>query len=188
MKPAQVTHLYEWSSFSCNNSSDYRLIAEFDSPRAAEAMGAELTQFFTSHAKEHDKQSGADDFDWPGEPTNVARAFGKKYGHAWEEFLIWGDAELEGDEPSVGVVGRSLILYHGYSSGGFGPDVPRVLQKAGAKLVEKGAQGGPPVFCGSFEGSKDGTLEKELTYPPDRYHLLECVVVVMNGGHESKSR
>lgn len=163
MNASHVTDVYVWSSFSCNNSSDYRLVAEFDSPRAAEVMRTELTKFFTSHAKEHDKHSGAEDFDWPGEPTNVARAFGKKYGHTWQEFLIWGEQQLEGDEPSVGVVGKNLVLYHGYSSGGFGPDVPRVLQKAGAKLVEKGAQGGPPVLFGSFEVSKDGKLEKGLT-------------------------
>lgn len=163
MKRAPVTDVYVWTSFSCNNSSDYRLVAEFDSPRAAEAMRTELAKFFTSHAKEHDKQSGTEEFDWPGEPTSVARAFGKKHGHAWKEFLIWGEGQLAGDEPEVGVVGKNLVLYHGYSSGGFGPDVPRVLQEAGARLVEKGAQDGPPVLYGSFEVSKDGKLEKELT-------------------------
>lgn len=163
MNLPRVTDVYVWSSFSCNNSSDYRLVAEFDSPRSAEAMRAELTKFFAAHAKEYDKKSDADDFDWPGEATDVARALGKKYGHAWKEFLIWGEEQLAGDEPEVGVMGKTLVLYHGYSSGGFGPDVPSVIQKAGGKLVEKGAKDGPPVLYGSFESPSDGRLEKELT-------------------------
>jgi len=28
MHPAKNTDVYVWSSFSCNNSSDYRLVAE----------------------------------------------------------------------------------------------------------------------------------------------------------------
>lgn len=160
--PRPVTDVYVWNSFSCNNSSDYRLVAEFDSPKAAEAMRAELAKFFAAHAKAYDEQSDADDFDWPGEATDVARALGKKYGHTWKEFLVWGDEQLTGDEPQVGVLAKSVVLYHGYSSGGFGPDLPRVLEKAGAKLVEKGAKGGPPVLYGSFAVSKDGKLEKSL--------------------------
>ena len=158
MPDAKILDVFVWSSFACNNSSDYRLVAEFESPKAAAAMRAELVKFFKTHAKQHD----AADLDWPGEPTPAAHALGEKYGHRWKEFLIWGDEQLEGDEPEVGVVGNTLVLYHGYSSGGFGPDVPRILQKAGARLTEKGAEDGPPVLHGSFELG-NAKLEKELT-------------------------
>ena len=154
--------VFAWSSYSCNNSSDYRLIATFSSASAAEAMRAELAAFFAAHAKEHDRQARAADFDWPGAPTAVARALGAKYGHAWRESLVWGEEQLAGDEPEVGVVGESVVLYHGYSSGGFGPDVPRVLQRAGATLVEKCAVAGPPVLHAALGLAPGGALERGL--------------------------
>ncbi len=157
--------IYEWQSYSCNNSSDYRLVAEFDSPARAAAMADELRAFFKKHAKQYDKQADTADFDWPGEPTPAALALGTKYGHAWDEFLIWGDDQLEGDEPHVVALGKTLVLYHTYSSGGFGPDVPTVLKKAGATLPEKSHADGPPILRGELAlpaGPKGAKLADEL--------------------------
>ncbi len=152
-----------WNSYSSNNSSDYRLVAEFETPKRAKAMAKELRAFFETHAEEHDAASDEDDFDWPGKPTRTAKALGDKYGHTWSEYLTWGDECLAGDEPEVVVVGNALVLYHSYCSGGFGPDVPVVLEKAGAKLPGKGSEDGPPVILGSLELPRvSGGLADEL--------------------------
>lgn len=164
------TEIFAWNSYSCNNSSDYRLVVDFRSSQAAEAVRDELQKFFLAHAKEHDRQAAKPGFDWPGEPTKVARELGAKYGHTWKEFLVWGDDGLAGDEPEVAVVGSSVVLYHDYSSGGFGPDVPRVLERAGGKLVEKGAKGGPPILYGSFDATKGAKWVTSLAAVLDQRH------------------
>ena len=155
--------IFEWNSYSCNNSSDYRLIAQFDTPKRAQAMRNELEAFFSEHAQQYDEASDEPDFDWPGGPTPAALALGEKYGHKWKEFLIWGDDCLEGDEPQVAVLDRTLVLFHSYC-GGFGSDLHRVLQKAGAQLP-KDSGSGPPVIAAelTFADTKKGrALEQEL--------------------------
>ena len=152
MTDAMTEQVFVWTSYSCNNSSDFRLVAEFATPAQAAAMAAELAAFFAAHAKEYDARSldeTADD--WPGKPTQTAIAYGEKYGHKWREYLIWGDEQLTGDEPAVAALGSHVVLYHTYFSDAFGPDLPKVLGKAGAKLTEKRAQDGPPVIHGEFE-------------------------------------
>lgn len=156
------TEVFVWESYSCNNSSDYRLVAEFATPAKADAMRAELTTFFKSHAKEQDKrpyESGKG----PGGPTDVARAFGKKHGHDWKNFLVWGDEGLSGAEPTATTLDRSLVVYHSYC-GGFGPDLHQVLTKAGGKLVTKGDEVGPPTLYASFAtGPATEKLVRDLT-------------------------
>lgn len=93
--------------------SEHRLIVELPSPAAAEAMRAELETFFAEHAKAYDAAAAKDDFVWPGAATDVARAFGEKYRHAWKEVLVWGDEQLEGDEPKVAALGDDVVLFHG---------------------------------------------------------------------------
>lgn len=160
-----MTEVFAWNSFSCNNSSDYRLVAEFATPARAAAFAKELAAFFRKHAKEHDTAVDVSHDGWFDEPTAAALAFGEKYGHEWGEFLIWGDDSLDGDEPAVAAVGATLLVYHTYSSGGFGPDLANVIRKAGGKLPEKGDRSGPPILYGELalpRGPKGAALATAL--------------------------
>jgi len=148
--------IYEWNSFSCNNSSDYRLVARFESPQAASAMKKTLAKFFTQHAVEQDeffRGYNDDEYDYDeyfDKVSAAAEALGKKYGHQWREPLHWGDGDgHEGDEPGVWSVGDTVVVYHTYM-GGFG-DLSKVLAKAGATLVDKGEVANAPVFRVEFD-------------------------------------
>ncbi|MEZ4362397.1 MAG: BRCT domain-containing protein [Kofleriaceae bacterium] len=134
-----------WNSFSCNNSSDYRLVARFADAKTAEKMGAELTKFFAEYAEELDQILEDTDYEFPDEAPPKAVAFGKKYGITFKEPLSWGDEGLSGDEPQVAVAGSTLAIYHTYC-GGFGADLPKLLKKAGAK-VEAEEREAPDLAC-----------------------------------------
>lgn len=144
--PPPPIEVFEWESYSCNNSSDYRLVAEFSTPAKASAIGAQLTSFFAQHARESDARQDDPDFAWPGPPTQAAIDLGTRFGHAWKKFLVWGDDVMEGDEPEVATFDRSIVIYHSYC-GGFGSDLAAVLQKAGGRLPEKREQDGVPLFA-----------------------------------------
>lgn len=132
--------------------ADYHLIAAFDSPAHAKAMKRELVRFFTAHAAEHDALVEETDDDAPG-PTEAARRLGKKYGHTWKKSLSWGDEGLTHANPEVVVVGDSLVLYQGYGPG-FGPDLPKILTRAGATLQGKEKVGVPVVHV-EFDVAKN---------------------------------
>ncbi len=140
--------IYQWNSFYCNNSSDYRLIAKFDTAKQARAKVKELQAMLQKHADEYDELADGDDFEWPGPPTKTLERFGAKYGHKIQEFLIWGEEGLNDDMPSVGTVDSTLVLFHGYSSGGFGPDIPTILEKAGASNID--VDTGMPLIYAEF--------------------------------------
>ncbi len=131
-----------WQSFSCNNSSSYRLVARFADAKTAKDASGELSKFFTEHATQMDKlidESG----EFPEKPTPAALALAKKYGFTWKKYLMWGDDSLVGDEPSVTAEGDVLVVYHTYC-GGFGGDVQSYLKARGA-TVEKEARSAPTV-------------------------------------------
>lgn len=133
--------VYEWFSYSCNNSSDHRLVAEFDSDVRAQAMADELRTLFLAHAKQVDEAMEEGD-DWVDdeEPSPALTAFAEKHGAEMGEGISWGDGDLYVDDlPEVVVLGRSVYVYHGYM-GGFG-DLSGVLDSAGAVQVE--ADNGP---------------------------------------------
>jgi hypothetical protein len=134
----------------CGVANHYRLIVELASPARADAVREELVTFFAAHAKEYDLQTEDPAFEWPGQPTEAARTFGARYGHAWKDALAWGDEQLAGDEPAVTTLGNRVVIHHPYTSGGFGPDLPAVLERAGGTLVETGAQSGKPVVYARF--------------------------------------
>ncbi|MFO0738226.1 MAG: hypothetical protein U0270_20205 [Labilithrix sp.] len=143
-------------------SSPHRLVAELASPREALAMEKELRKHFASHARAYDRANEKGGVGWEPVPTPAEVALGKKYGHTWREALAWGESEpLSGREPEVLALGRSLVVYHDFCTG-LGPDLPRVLAKAKAKVRDDGR--GPPIVRGSFVvQSKSGeTLAKEL--------------------------
>lgn len=148
-----------WRSFSCNNSSDYRLVARFKDAKAAEAMGAELKQFFTAYAEKMDEYMEENDYDFPDEPLPFFVEFAKKHGvKAKDDPLTWGDEALQGDEPDVAVAGNTLAIYHTYC-GGFGSDLPAILKKAGAKVEGEESRRAPELACSfSLPAGKAGEM------------------------------
>jgi hypothetical protein len=133
-----------WHSFSCNNSSDYRLVARFNDVKTAERVGAELEQFFAAFADELDRTIEEKD-GFPMEPMPTAVAFAKKYGVTWKGIFDWGDEAHVGDEPDVAVAGKTVAIYHTYC-GGFGKNIPTILKKAGG-TVEKQQRHAPDLEC-----------------------------------------
>jgi len=125
-----------WSSFSCNNSSDYRLVARFRAPQVATKLGAELTAFFQAYGAAWDTYCEEHDYSIPeDEPLPVAAELAAKYGVAWNasDILSWGDEGLVDNEPGVVVVGSTLAIFHDYC-GGFTDNIVRVLSAAGAEV------------------------------------------------------
>lgn len=138
-------HVYEWFSYACNNSSDHRLVAEFESPAKAAAMAKELGAVFLANAKQAEAAADGEDENWdPWEldPSPALVAFAKKYGTKFAEGLLWGDdGAFTEDLPEIATLGKQVYVYHGYMSGGFDGDLPRILKKAGARKVS--LDGGP---------------------------------------------
>jgi hypothetical protein len=150
-----------WRSFSCNNSSDYRLVARFNDVETAERVGAELEQFFAAFAEELDRTI-EENQGFPTEPMPTAVAFAKKYGVTWNGILDWGDEAHVGDEPDVAVAGKTVAIYHTYC-GGFGKNIPAILTKAGG-TVEKEEDNAPDLECRFTlpPGSRGQKLAAEL--------------------------
>lgn len=134
--------LRAWRSFSCNNSSSYRLVARFADAATAADVANELRTFFEEHAKEVDASEGG--YWEDSEPSEAAKGLSAKYDFEWKEPLGWGDEMLEGDEPSVSTVGDALVVYHTYC-GGFGSDIRTYFEKRGARRVEKETRSAPSV-------------------------------------------
>lgn len=129
-------------SFSCNNSSSYRLVARFTDPAVAADAAQELETFFKTHALEMDALM--EDGDVPDDPTNAATALAAKYGFTWDKLFTWGDEMLEGDEPKVTALDDTLVIYHTYC-GGYPDEVKTYLEKRGAAKVEDQARSSPTV-------------------------------------------
>ncbi len=119
-----------WQSYSCNNSSSFRLVARFAGAPAAEAVATELREFLSAHAAEVDERG-----DYSEEPSEAQRVAGVKHGFTWGESLYWGDDGLVGDEPEVIVRNEVLIVQHTYC-GGLG-DIAGFLQALGASSAEE---------------------------------------------------
>jgi len=149
-----------WRSFSCNNSSDYYLVASFDSPAKAAEVAAELAPLLAAHAKQKDKMF-QDDVRWDA-PSPIQVDTAKKYGFDWNEYLGWGDGGLAGDEPSVAVNGSDVVLYHSYCGG---------LDAVGTYLTGRGGtvsseEQGCPTLAVRFQlapGAAGKTAHRELS-------------------------
>lgn len=168
--------IYEWNSFSCNNSSDYRLVAKFDDPKAAAAMKKELDKFFAKHAEQLDELNEDPDFDYDDlfdTISDAAQKIGKKYDFKWKEGLIWGDDCLLDDEPGTWVLGDTLIVYHTYM-GGFG-ELSKLLAKAGGTLLEKGDERGAPIVWVELDVPAKGgeAFARELVDFFEQRHSVE---------------
>jgi hypothetical protein len=124
-----------WSSFSCNNSSDYRLVARFRDPMVAARLGKDLAAFFETYAKEFDAYCEEHGSIPEEEPLPSAAALAAKHGSEWnaEDILSWGDEGLSYGTPDVEVIGGVLAIYHDYC-GGFTDNIVGVLEGAGADV------------------------------------------------------
>jgi hypothetical protein len=131
-----------WQSYSCNNSSSFRLVARFSDPKKAGEAAVELKQFFKEHAKQADKAmdeafgDGGDENAWPPPATKACEALAAKYGFKWKEWLGWGDDSLVGDEPEVVASDGTLVIYHGYC-GEFPKEVTTYLKARGATKIDE---------------------------------------------------
>jgi hypothetical protein len=150
--------IHIWQSFSCNNSSSYRLVARFADATEARDVARELGAFFAAHAQEMDAAMEAGDF--PDESPASAQALATKYGFAWKEVLAWGDEGLAGDEPSIAAEGEVLVAYHTYC-GGFGDAIPTYLKKRGA-TVEPQTRSAPPASILFALPAPSKELDREL--------------------------
>ena len=119
-----------WNSYSCNNSSSYRIVARFAGPQTAEAVATELREFFPIHAAEVDQRG-----DYSEEPSEAQLALGAKHGFTWGTSLDWGVGGLVGDEPAVVVRDEVLIVQHTYC-GGLG-DLTGLLRTFGASDADE---------------------------------------------------
>jgi len=147
-----------WQSYSCNNSSSYRLVARFADPNVARETATELAAFFSAHAKQMDVLT--EDGDFPEENPAAAQDLAKQYGFSWNEVLSWGDEMLEGDEPSIGTEDKTLVVYHTYC-GGFGEAIPAYLKARGAAEVEPEDRH-PPTASVLFEAPASAALDEDL--------------------------
>jgi photosystem II stability/assembly factor-like uncharacterized protein len=168
-----MLEVFAWSSFSCNNSSDYRLVARFASAKKAAAMQEELAAFFKAHGAQQDAAGGRG-------PTAAARALGDKHGHRWKQTIVWGDGDgpMADAPPYVVALADSLVIYHSYCGGGFGDDVRAVLKKAGASFPEGKDKVGPPVLLVDFElpaGKPGDALGRELAAMFAQRHSVEYI-------------
>lgn len=153
-------HIQVFRSFSCNNSSSFRLVARFSDPARAAEVKAELDEFLSAHARQMDSAIEEND-EYPEGPVQVDLDLAAKHGFEWSDMLGWGDDLQEGDEPSVTVEGETLILYHTYCSG-FGPDLPKYLVKRGARLEPE--ESTRPTLSALFRLPEGGApLREELT-------------------------
>jgi hypothetical protein len=112
-----------WNAFSPNNSSDYRLVARFATPRAARETAAELATFLIDHVGHIRRR-------WIDSPP--ADALAERYGFTWTSLMEWSTQIRPGDEPEIAVEDEVLVLYHHYCLG-FG-DLPGYLQVKGATV------------------------------------------------------
>lgn len=143
-----------WNSYSCNNSSSYRIVARFETPQAAEAVAAELREFFPVHAAEVDNLG-----DYSEEPSEAQLAIGAKHGYTWGESLYWGDGGLVGDEPDVFTHHEILIVQHTYC-GGLG-DLSGLLKSLGATSTDDADERAINVSL-LFKTSGDAGVDAEL--------------------------
>ena len=148
-----------WNSFSCNNSSSYRLVARFADAATATDTAVELRMFFLEHAKQMDAVMEEGNF--PDENPPAAQELAKKYGFKWKHVLTWGDEMLEGDEPSLAAEGDALVVYHTYC-GGFGKELPAFLEAKGATEVESEDRSAPSVSVLFKQARGNAELDSEL--------------------------
>jgi Zn ribbon nucleic-acid-binding protein len=174
-----------WNSYSCNNSSSYRLVARFANHATAQAAATDLDVFFKAYAIEIDALVEANDFTWPDEWPPGALAFAKKHGFAWgREVLSWGDTGLTEDEPEIAVEDEVLLIHHSYCGGGFGKGVPAYLAARGAKVEREQSENPWLTLLFSYAGGSkklDGELKKLFAQVDEESREVEPLVTPWKG-------
>ena len=135
-----------WRSFSCNNSSSYRLVARFADAATAKETAAELAEFFEAQDNLSPRHEDA--------PLTV---LARTYGFAWQD----GGARYSGAD--VLVESEVLIVHHSYCLG-LGPGVPAYLADRGATRIDRQAATDPHIsvlFQATF--GVDPQLDHELS-------------------------
>jgi hypothetical protein len=112
-----------WQSYSCNNSSSYRLIARFVDDASAHQAAAALAELFAKLAGE--------DGDRRGE-RSVLRAIAKQYDIEWEDEGWYGPEE----GPFAFAHDELVIVHHDYCLG-LGPGVPKFLEERGGAVDQE---------------------------------------------------
>jgi len=103
-----------WSSYSCNNSTSYRLIARFANHATATTIAAELLGLMAELRTESD--SGI-------------QAMSRVYGFDWEDEGYGG----EQDGPFA-TVDEEVVIVHLEYGDGLGPGVPAYLAERGGQV------------------------------------------------------
>lgn len=145
-----------WQSYSCNNSSSFRMVARFTDAGTAKAVTEELDAFLSVHAAEVDARIAYSD-----DPTQASIELGKKYGFEWSDLLFWGSGPLVEDMPELFVEDNVLIVQHTYCGGGFGDGLPAFLAARGAQVQPETESGIQMSLL--FQPSNDPYLDDELT-------------------------
>lgn len=143
-----------WNSYSCNNSTSYRIVARFADAAKAKAIGAELTALLDGLEDRH---------------NSGFQALARLYGFDWYD----GGYGSEEDGPHVAVDGETLIVHHDYCLG-IGPGVPAYLAEQGAQVdKENWADVHVAVL---FKPTPDPRLEADLitlfAHPVDAEHRV----------------
>lgn len=173
-----------WQSYSCNNSSSYRLVARFADHATAQAAATELDAFFKAYAVELDAVVEANDYTWPDKWPPGAVAFANEHGFALPRDLLgWGDSGLTNDEPEVLAEDDVLLVYHSYC-GGFGKSVPAYLEVRGATEVTE--ETAPPIatILFSYAGGNeklDGELEQLFAQVDEESRDVDPLVTPWKG-------
>lgn len=118
-----------WQSYSCNNSSSYRVVATFTDAATAASVEKELDELMPIHAAEVDARG-----EYLDEPTAATRALGDKYGFVWGDLMAWGTGPLIHDQPNIFVEDTVLIVQHTYCGGGLGSGLDAYLEARGATV------------------------------------------------------
>jgi hypothetical protein len=119
-----------WQSYSCNNSSSYRLVARFADAAIARATADELERVLPAHAAEVDARP-----DYDEAPSRTTLELGHKYGFEWPDLMYWASGHLTRDLPHVAVEGATLVVMHTYCDAGLGRGLEMYVEKRGAFSV-----------------------------------------------------
>jgi hypothetical protein len=152
MCPTSGRSIRIWQSFSCNNSSNYRLVARFGEPAAAAETERELRAVLAEHAAEAKASTNRND-----ESFAIA-LLAETYGLADDELAMRGVGTLEDVE--VSALGEVLVVYHDYCLG-FGDGFRAYLKARGALRINENAAN-PPQLSVLFAHPGSAALDLQL--------------------------
>ncbi|MDF2696758.1 MAG: hypothetical protein K0S65_5141 [Labilithrix sp.] len=143
-----------WHSFSCNNSSSFRIVGKFRDASDAQAAATELTGFLAEAtplaAQLRRRQrvlTEATSFPF----TESMDALASEHGFDWSGMIADG---VYDDELEVLTEDSTIILYHPYCLG-LGTDLPAYLRARGAEV--EAARAGDPTISVLFRLPEEAT-------------------------------